>query len=346
MNEDPPKSAFAAPAALPSPLYSAPAAAGVPHVYRGRFDGDAGALFWMKFLNQLLVSFTAGIYAAWGRAKVLYFFRQCAEFGGWHFHFTGTAGEILRGYVRALALVVVALLGLIITMAIIEPLGPVAILATQVTFCVGLMYLLQLAYFSSQRYRLARTTLKDIPFRLAASPRALAAEAFENLLLAIATLGILFPRYYHRRFVALHKRIWFGCEPLRYVGKESDFLRLTSPSFLLVPLTLGLYWLWWFPRAHAYLVSHLEIGGSSFTFETSPGDYAQFVVGNILIIGLTLGLGKPWVDMRTARFFIERTRLEGPFDLRTAGRIALHGAGAGAGEGLLGVLDADADFGI
>ncbi len=71
---------------------------------------------------------------------------------------------------------------------------------------------------------------------------------------------------------------------------------------------------WYKAREYAYIASSTRYEGLTFELNATFGGLLWLVVGNLLIKTLTLGLGTPFVQLRTIRYFSDRSRIDGEAD--------------------------------
>lgn len=308
--------------------------------FRCDFDGRGIDLFGTLLVNTFLGILTLGIYVPWGRVNVLRFFYSSTSLDGHRFRFTGTGKQMFIGYLKAGVVLVV--LNVILGFGF-QALGAPAI--GSLLFTLIIMYLIEYARFSSRRFRFARTTYREIRFRLAGSGWKYARMAFGNLLLASLTLGLWLPKYQFKTFAYIYDRLQYGSLHFRYLGGEKEFFRLMWWRPYATFFTFGFYWFWWRAATLNYHFNHLRVENGRFIAEFDPGALAKLHVENFLILLFTMGLGQAWVKTRNAAFYVRAVRLEPEAGLDSAVQAAAKGAEA-TGEGLSSLLEIDADFGF
>src|SRR5689334_20764774 len=67
------------------------------------FRGSAGSLFGIQLVNMLLTLCTLGVYMFWAKVRVRRYLWGQTEFEGDRFAYHGTAGELLIGSLKAVA---------------------------------------------------------------------------------------------------------------------------------------------------------------------------------------------------------------------------------------------------
>ncbi|MBX9843945.1 MAG: DUF898 domain-containing protein [Xanthobacteraceae bacterium] len=212
-------------ASTPDTPTAAPAAA--PRV---RFTGDTRAYWRLQLRGALLLAVTLGIYRFWLATDVRRFLWANTEVAGEPLEYTGTATELLVGFLIAIALLVP--LNLVIAIAALGAgdLGAlVSILALPLLFFLG-----QFAIYRARRYRLTRTVYRGVRCHQDGSALRYAVCAVFWWSLAVLTLGLAYPFALSRleRFKLRHT--YFGDLKGRFEGSGLRLLLRGLPMWLLV----------------------------------------------------------------------------------------------------------------
>ena len=179
------------PPSLPPPLPGWP-----PAPYRmpppgpptGRFLGGEGAFFGLLARGSVLLLCTLGIYRFWLATDVRRFLWGNTEIAGDTLEYSGTALELLLGFLIAIALLL--------------PINALIFLATFASgilkyaggFGFVLLFVLgQFAVFRARRYRLTRTIYRGVRFYQTGSAVRYALMSTLWTLLIIATFGLAYP---------------------------------------------------------------------------------------------------------------------------------------------------------
>jgi len=304
------------------------------------FHGTGATLFGIHLRNFLLTIVTFGVYLFWGKSRVRqYLYRQTA-FDGDRLAYHGTGGELARGWVKALGLILVLLLvSGVIAQFINRIVGPLV-------FYAGLFGLLfPLALVGARRYRLSRTSWRGIRFSFRGDFEDFLEVYIPGVLLTGITLGVYFP-FYHvnvRRFLVDNSR--FGTQEFAFDGEGRDLLGQHLLAMLLTPLTIGLYWFWYAAFRDRYYWSHTTFGDGRFASTVTGGGLCKLTLVNMLLVIATLGIAYSWAQVRTIQYYCEHLTLEGPVDLDSVRQDAV--AASATGEGLAAMFDLDvvgADF--
>ena len=123
------------------------------------YDGRLGELYGIFFVNLLLGIITLGIYRFWGRARYRRYLWSHTSYDGDRFEYTGTGGELFRGFVIAMG-ILIALIGSIFGAALL--IGPNAALAIFFPVYLILFVLFFASHYTALRYRLTRTQWRGI----------------------------------------------------------------------------------------------------------------------------------------------------------------------------------------
>jgi uncharacterized membrane protein YjgN (DUF898 family) len=159
------------------------------------YDGKISQLYRIFLSNLLLSIITLGIYRFWASTKTRRYVWSRLSFQGERFEYTGTGGELLIGFLLALALVLAVLFFGIVGSAFVARLTHhrgLALLGVLITYIV-LLILLGSALFSAQRYRLSRTQWRGVHGGMHGSAWVYGAWVVLYLLCIVFTLGQLAP---------------------------------------------------------------------------------------------------------------------------------------------------------
>src|SRR5215510_11290460 len=75
------------------------------------YDGQIGELYGIFFLNLLLGIITLGIYRFWGRTRYRRYLWSHTSYDGDRFEYTGTGGELFRGFIIAIGILILLIGG-------------------------------------------------------------------------------------------------------------------------------------------------------------------------------------------------------------------------------------------
>jgi uncharacterized membrane protein YjgN (DUF898 family) len=210
--------------AAAAPAVPAPAAPAV------RFIGDVSAFWRLLIRGAMLLAITLGIYRFWFVTDVRRFLWSGTEISGETLEYTGTAYEILIGFLIAIAVLVPLNLMLFV---VALGAGPIGQFAGVLTFPV-LFFLGQFAVFRARRYRLTRTIYRGVRCHQNGSGLRYAVCASLWWIAIILTLGLAYPFAQSRleRFKMRHT--YYGNLQGRFEGSGLRLFFRGLPMWLLV----------------------------------------------------------------------------------------------------------------
>jgi uncharacterized membrane protein YjgN (DUF898 family) len=176
--------------AHPTSVPSFPAAAGEPQdVGVARFHGSERRFLGLLVRGSLLLALTLGIYRFWLATDVRRFLWGNTEIAGDYLEYSGTARELLLGFLMALA-VLVPVYALFFLAALDA--GLVGTLSGVLAFLV-LVLLGQFAVYRARRYRLTRTIFRGVRLYQTGSAWRYAFTSALWWVLTIVTAGLALP---------------------------------------------------------------------------------------------------------------------------------------------------------
>lgn len=218
----------------------APAAAADPAPALGkiRFLGGEGAYWRLLIRGAVLLLCTLGIYRFWLATDMRRFLWGNSEIAGDHLEYTGTAIELLVGFLIAIAILLP--LNVLFFLAALD-LGLIGKLSGVMAFML-LALLGQFAIYRARRYRLSRTVYRGVRFFQTGSAWAYAFYAMLWWALIFLTLGLAYPwaRASLERFKMRHT--YYGDLPGYFEGSALSLFLRGFPLWLLVvgPFVAGM----------------------------------------------------------------------------------------------------------
>ena len=297
-----------------------PAAPGEP-VRPGRpvsitWSGEPWSLVKLGFINLLLTLVTFGVYSFWGRTEIRKRVWSSVRIDGEPLAYTGTGGEMFKGFLLVFAVVLLPLLALQIGAIIVF--GPRSPAQQIITFgsYIAFFYLLGVAAWRARRYRLSRTAWRGIRGTMEGSSWKFGAKSFFSALLYPLTLGWMAPWRANLLQRELSKDTRLGNRPMKYVGTTKGlygpFATLWIGSILLYCVLIGGI------MAQAWV----DTDGFKKTQSQMPMSPAR-VLGLVLLVFLVLFLFSiisGWYRSRLYNHFARSTTFEGArFSLNTTG---------------------------
>lgn len=209
-----------------------------PDTGGARFVGPARAFWNLLVRGAVRLFFTLGIYRFWLATDIRRFLWANTEIAGDGLEYTGTARELLIGFLIAIVLLVPVNIAFFIAALDIGVLGSISGLLAFVLLAL----LSQFAVYRARRYRLTRTVFRGIRFHQTGSAWRYAIRALIWWAVIIATLGLAYPfaQASLERYKMYHTH--YGDLRAHFVGSG---WRLLFRGFLLWflvfgPLLLGL----------------------------------------------------------------------------------------------------------
>ncbi len=201
-----------------------------------RFLGDPGFFWRLLVRGAVLLMVTLGIYRFWLTTDIRRFLWSNTELLGETFEYTGTARELLLGFLIAIA-ILVPLNAVVFLIA----LGLGDMTGFALSF-VLLAVLGQYAVYRARRYRLTRTIYRGVRFHQAGSAWRYAVCAVFWWGMIILTLGLAYPFAQSQLERFKLRNTFYGNLPGRFEGSGLQlFIRGVLLWFLaVVPSTVGL----------------------------------------------------------------------------------------------------------
>jgi uncharacterized membrane protein YjgN (DUF898 family) len=300
--------ATAGPASVPVVPAAGPAA---------RFTGDARAFWRIQLRGAVLLALTLGIYRFWLATDVRRFLWAHTEVRDESLEYTGTALELLIGFLVAIAILIPVY---VFFFAATLGMGPVGQALSALAFPL-LAFLGQFGYFRARRYRLTRTVFRGVRFHQSGSALRYAACTMVWWLLLLLTLGLAYPfmRAQLERYKMRHT--YFGDLAGRFDGSALSLLLRGLPMWLLVMGPVAVALLAFVTIDWDAVIEASSRGGRDVLWDmeqASPGFH-----GTVFVIALSFGaaillalLLFPAFQAMTTRWWASGVRL-GPLVFRS-----------------------------
>ncbi|MGH1456630.1 MAG: YjgN family protein [Alphaproteobacteria bacterium] len=174
-----------------------------------QYEGMTGKVYRIWLMNFFMKIITLGIYSFWGKTKLRKYIYGSFSLGGDRFEYTGTGGELFKGFLKVLPILVVLF-------------GPIAIWGEQypaiTLLYLPILYLFGVAVYSALRYRLSRTRWRGIRGRLGGSAFKYANIAAVRFLINIVTIGFAIPHSDIAKTKYMFENLYFGNIQAEYKG--------------------------------------------------------------------------------------------------------------------------------
>jgi uncharacterized membrane protein YjgN (DUF898 family) len=294
-----------------------------------QFSGRRGELFGRLLRGYLLMLPTLGLYRFWLTTTKRRFYWQNTMIGGDRLEYTGSATQLLVGFLFALGVFLPIYLGffyLSFQSGLVTAIGYGAA-------ALLLWFLTGYAIYRGRDFRLSRTLWRGIRFDQRGSAWAYAVRRFLWSLLVVVTAGLAYPFMAGDLWRYRYTHTWFGDRQFSFAGSWKTvawpfyrawlvfalFAGIAVAAFYLVPLPdqklavmggammlllpiAGLCFLYYRSRETTRMFSAVRLGDAALTMEVK----ARSLLGQYLLYGLCLvvvliGLGL--VGMAIARAF-------------------------------------------
>lgn len=277
--------------------------------YSLAFYGKGEEYFKIRIVNTILNILTLSLYYPWAKERSLKYLYNKNTFEETPFVFSGTGKEMFKGYVKALAMIIL-LYGAFFYLT----LNGHTVSAVLVVYG-GIFTLLPLAIHGSYRYRMAKTSWKGIRFGYTGKQAELVGIFFKGLLFTILTLGIYSAWFTIniRRYILSNIKV--GNAQFEYNADGADYFVMNLKGYFLTLFTLGIYLFWWQKEQFQFFVDHLRLEQGDdavfFRSKATGSGFARLMIGNFLILVFTLGLGYAWVVTRNMNFVMNNIEANG-----------------------------------
>ncbi len=304
--------------------------------HRFVYHGRIGTLYRIWLLNIFLTIVTFGVYSFWGRTRMRKYAASAFELGGDRLEYTGTGGELFRGFLIAFPIIILLYLPLVIYPMETHPI-------VSLTF-IPILYFIYVGVYAALRYRLSRTVWRGIRGRLTGSPFEYGALVLGLSVVNILTLGVMIPWSDRMAIRYQMRNVWFGNTQGEFNDTPRELWRMHWITWLLFIPTLSLSRLWYRAALLRYQYGNFSIGRVKLNAVLSGTHVFDLVVFNALILLFTLGLGRPITVYRELKFISDRIFLTGDLDAEAAAVLQSTEDLSSTGEGLDGLLSNDSGF--
>lgn len=196
--------------------------------------GRAGELLPIVLVNSLLNIITLLIYRFWGKTKIRQYLWRETYFMGEPLEYTGTGGELCKGFFAVFFLILLPL-GIMSNLANIylEPESP-AYITYNGAFYVLVFFLIGMAIYRARRYRLSRTVWRGIRGGMAGSAPQYALRYLFYLSCAVVTLGWAYPWMRRNLFVRIMNQTTFGDRSFRCTATLAPLYKAFAPAWFAI----------------------------------------------------------------------------------------------------------------
>ena len=195
-----------------------------------RFLGQRRSYWRLLIRGAVLLMFTLGIYRFWLATDVRRFLWSNSEIAGEALEYTGTAVELLLGFLIAIAILIPVYAGIFLAALDLGTLGKIS----GIVGFAALAFLGQYAIYRARRYRLTRTIYRGVRFHQGGSAWGYAFRAVAWWVVTILTLGLAFPFQVSRLERYKMRNTYYGDLAGRFDGSALRLLLRGFPMWLLV----------------------------------------------------------------------------------------------------------------
>lgn len=310
-----------------------------------KFVGKGVDLLVLMIKNALLTFITLGIYYSWAKVDVIKFFYSNSDLNGSRFRFHGTGKELFFGTLKAIGIMLAAMLVFGLLMFGAQQVHEVLVFPLVIMLYVGIYFFLGYAYYSSKRYRFSRTSYREIRFRLDGNKYEFAIGFLKSLLATFVSLGFLGGYLNHFVMNFMYNKLSFGSAKFSYTGSKSRLINSYAKDWLLTLITFGIYSFWMQMNLYRYMMNNTQIDGAPLKTDVQGGDYFGLILVNFILTVVTLGIATPWVQIRVVQFFFKQITIDGSLNLDAIVQSHIDNESA-TGEGMMDGMDMDLDLGL
>ncbi len=202
-----------------------------------RFLGARRSYWRLLIRGAVLLMVTLGIYRFWLMTDVRRFLWTNTEVAGESLEYSGSALELLLGFLVAVALLIPLYAGFFVAALELGTLGQVSgVLAFLALFVLG-----QYAVYRARRYRLTRTIYRGLRFHQSGSAWGYAFRAIGWWTITVLTFGLAYPFQLASLERFKMANTWYGDLGGHFTGTGFGLLLRGFPIWLLVvgPLVLS-----------------------------------------------------------------------------------------------------------
>jgi len=252
-------------------------------VARVEFTGSRHELFAIIIRGYALMIPTIGLYRFWLATWKRRFYWQNTVIDGDPLEYTGTANQLLFGFLFALAFFLPIYIGLFVLSMQESGFVVLGYLGIGVIF----WFLMGYGIYRARDFRLSRTLWRGIRFDLRGNAWAYAFRRFFWSILMLVTLGLVYPWMASSLWKYRWRNTWFGDRRFEIAGNWRAFAAPYYGAYLLNLLTVGGTIVW-----SAYSHDFFMVGAVPL-----PGPLSTLLaIGCVIVFALSLA----WYRTRSA----------------------------------------------
>ncbi len=290
-----------------------------------QFEGTGGAYFRIWIVNTLLSIVTLGIYSAWAKVRRKQFFYSHTRVAGSAFAYLADPIKILKGRIIVFA-------GFFVYSTVQKFFPPAGLVMTACLAVLLPWFVVRSLAFNSRN-----SAWRHVRFNFKGTYGQAALVYLLWPLLAVLTLGLLFPYAYYRQRRFVVENSAFGTTTFAFHARARDYYRIWLyflPALIGAALVAGAV-SWLAPAAapavialvaaltYLYALAYFSVTANNLLFNSAGlqhqrfeaamrvWPYAGIVLTNTMAIVVTLGLFHPFAQVRAYRYKITNLTLLG-----------------------------------
>ena len=275
---------------------------------------EGGQYFGLWISNLLLTIFTLGIYYPWAKTKDRKYFYSNTFLGEHPFEYHGTAMELFKGFIKAIAVIIIPYLALVGVILLDKP---ILTSIAAVIFYLYILIIIPFAIFGSLKYNTSRASWNSIFFRFSGHKKEFVKLFLTNVFLIIISLGFYgaWAGVKIRRYILEHLHL--GNINATYKANGLEIFLIHLKGVFLTMFSLGIYSFWYAKNLFNYQIEHTELEQNGTTIQMhstlTGGDIFGLAITNFVFTVFTLGLATPWIVIRTIKVYLDNISLDDNF---------------------------------
>lgn len=283
------------------------------------FTGSGREYFKIWIVNILLSIITLGIYSAWAKVRRKQYLYGNTRLKGAAFEYLADPVKILKGRFFVIGFFVLSY-----AVTYVLPI-------TQIIFTIAFVAAFPWVIVRSLMFNARNSAIRNIRFGFKGRVKDAALVYLWWPLVAVFTLGIIFPYVYYRQKKFIVENSTYGATRFVFTATSREYYRLfmgavvpivvgilaiVAAGFLFAPLSglvmvaLYLYMFAFYSvRTTNFLYNTSSIAHNRFRADMKIMPYIMLVLTNSLATALTLGLFSPWAIIRTLRYRLDHLTL-------------------------------------
>lgn len=279
--------------------------------WTGKGSNYIGLSFKVFFLKII----TIGIYHFWGKTEIRKKLWNQVRLNNEPLEYTGTGMELFLGFLITMAVVFVPAFLFIFGLSFLfGPQSPMLIVG-MVGLYIVFLYLIGVAIYSAQKYRLSRTQWRGIRGALKGSKWKYGWTTFWTSLVSIFTLGLAYPWQSIKLQRIITNDTHFGETPMNFTGKAKDIFK-----YYIVPWValIGGYALLVFLLMPTFMQLEALQKSGEIIDPKRIISIELTIFGYLIVFGLVLSVIFAWYQSKFYNYVAEHTHFSnGSFKLNT-----------------------------